>query len=273
MIKKQVQRFLKNNLSAILFFGLIFFGVASFIVKNSQETSYAKEIVDYAENSVPKLRTKFAEISKASQSLSNEDASYEILFNNLDNFQKTVTDLAASVPSKSGDTDTRKTEQGLKDFILTVNDENIKAIKTEYQARKEIRPSQETYADIKTVATSNNSTKADLDKVYQAGLRVLDFNKTIEKNTKNLQLQATLKSNNDAEQQILDQVKVTLDSAGDNLNQAQRNAIVGIYTAGWPVKPLLFTALQQSALETDSFISNIKQLQQLVTTLRQKFSL
>jgi hypothetical protein len=273
MIQKKLSQFFKKNLSAILFFSLIFFGVASFSIKNSQETNYAKEVIDYAENSVPTLRTKFAEIVELSQNRANDDTTYSEVFAKLDEFQKTTLDLAAKVPSKSGDSDTRMLEQGLKDFILTINDETVKTLQNEYKLRQEIRVDQNLYSEIKATASNNNTTKLDLEKNYNAGLKVLEFNRKIEKDITFLQEQASAKSNNDALEASLNKVKTVLDNSANTLSGNDKNALTQIYSDGWPVKPLVFSSINQTDLENDKFVDNIKQLQQLVTTLRQKFSL
>lgn len=273
MIQKKLRQFFKNNLSAILFFGLIFFGVSSFWLKNSQEANYAKEIIDYAEVSVPTLRTKFATIIKNTQSLANTDESYTKFFKDLNELEKNVLDLAAKVPSKSGDTDIRKLEQALKDFILTVKEESIKNIRSEYEQRKIVKPYQENYAEIKTVLASPSPTKENLQKSYESGLRVLEFNRYQEKSTKNIQSQAAQKTNNDSLENTLKSVKTILEASSQNLSSEQKSSLQNLFKAGWPVQPLVFAGLQQSALETDTFVSDIKQLQQLVKTVRQKFNL
>ena len=273
MIQKKLRQFFKNNLSAILFFGLIFFGVSSFWLKNSQEANYAKEIIDYAEVSVPTLRTKFATIIKNTQSLANTDESYTKFFKDLNELEKNVLDLAAKVPSKSGDTDIRKLEQALKDFILTVKEESIKNIRSEYEQRKIVKPYQENYAEIKTVLASPSPTKENLQKSYESGLRVLEFNRYQEKSTKNIQSQAAQKSNNDSLENTLKSVKTILEASSQNLSSEQKSSLQNLFKDGWPVQPLVFAGLQQSALETDTFVSDIKQLQQLVKTVRQKFNL
>ncbi len=273
MIQKKLRQFFKNNLSAILFFGLIIFGVASFSIKNSQESNYAREIIDYAESSVPTLRTKFAEIVEVSENRNNDDETYTEVFNKLDDYQKMVTDLAAKVPSKSGDADTRKLEQALKDFVLRVNDENIKTLQTEYKLRQEIRQDQNNYADIKTVINTDGSKKEDLEKSYNSGLKVLEFNRKIEKNGTNLQEQASAKSNNDSLESSLSKVKQVLGNSADTLSGNDKQAVSQIYADGWPVKPLVFSSISQSDLENDDFVGNIKQLQQFVKAIRQKFNL
>lgn len=273
MIQKNINKFFKNNLSAILFFGLIFFGVSSFWLKNSQEANYAKEIIDYAEVSVPTLRTKFASIIKNTQSLANTDDSYTNLFKDLNEFEKNILDLAAKVPSKSGDTDIRKLEQALKDFILTVKEESIKNIRSEYEQRKIVKPYQENYAEIKSALAPPSPLKENLQKSYESGLRVLEFNRYQEKSTKNIQSQAAQKSNNDSLENTLKSVKTILESSSQNLSSEQKSSLQNLYKDGWPVQPLVFAGLQQSALETDTFVSDIRQLQQLVKTVRQKFNL
>jgi len=273
MIKTKLQELFKKNLSAILFFGLIAFGVGSFWLKNSQESGYAKELIDYADQTVPTLRTGFVELVEVTDNVANDDATYDTFFSKLNDYEKTVIDLAAKVPSKSGDVDTRKLELALKDFILTVNDETVKPLKEEYEQRKELRKFQGDFADLKEVASSDTSTKADLQKGYEGGAKILEFNLKLEKAETNLQKQASLKSNNAFQEKTLQNLKKILDDSSEKLNDEQKNSISKVFDDGWPVRPLLFSSVEQSRLENNTFINNINQLKPMVNNLRQKFNL
>ncbi len=273
MIKTKLQELFKKNLSAILFFGLIAFGVGSFWLKNSQESGYAKELIDYADQTVPTLRTGFVELVEVTDNVANDDATYDTFFSKLNDYEKTVIDLASKVPSKSGDVDTRKLELALKDFILTVNDETVKPLKEEYEQRKELRKFQGDFADLKEVASSDTSTKADLQKGYEGGVKILEFNLKLEKAETNLQKQASLKSNNAFQETTLQNLKKIIDDSSEKLNDEQKNSISKVFDDGWPVRPLLFSSVEQSRLENNSFINNINQLKPMVNSLRQKFNL
>jgi len=273
MIKTKLQELFKKNLSAILFFGLIAFGVGSFWLKNSQESGFAKELIDYADQSVPSLRTDFVKLVTITENVANDDKTYDLFFSKLNDYEKTVTDLAAKVPSKSGDVDTRKLELALKDFILTVNDETVQPIKEEYTARKELRRYQNDFADLKEVASSDTSTKSDLQKGYEGGAKILEFNLKLEKAETNLQKQASLKSNNSLQEKTLQNLKKIIDKSSEVLNDEEKNSISKVFDDGWPAKPLLFSSLEQSRLENNTFINNINQLKPMVNNLRQKYNL
>jgi hypothetical protein len=268
-----LKQIFKQNLSAILFFGLIAFGVGSFWLKNSQESGYAKELIDYADQSVPTLRTDFVELVKITDNVPNDDKTYDSFFSKLADYEKTVADLASKVPSKSGDVDTRKLELALKDFILTVNDETVKPLKEEYQQRKDLRKYQESFAELKNVASSDDSTKSDLQKGYEGGVKILEFNLKLEKAQTNLQKQASLKSNNTVQEKTLQDLKNLLEKSSEKLSDEQKNSLSKIFDDGWPVRPLLFSSVEQSRLENTSFVNNINQLKPMVTSLRQKFNL
>jgi hypothetical protein len=267
-----LKSFFKENLSPILFFALIIFAGLSVWVTNSNSGKNAASLIEYADQSVPTVRSEIAKITNKTILLPNEPASFDEIVNDLNEFNKQLDNLAAGIPSQNTDQPSLRLQNNLRTFLQGVKSD-VTQILDRTKGQKDLYQPRLDYGRMRVISTEGG-TREDLQKAYDGGMKIQDFQRSLNQGVQDPASKSYQAERIEADQKILDQVKSVLEKTQDGaLNLSDRDDLAKIYENSWPLDKPTFPRIQKDEIENQVFAQKIQQLQQDLTDLKQKYNL
>jgi hypothetical protein len=266
----QLQRILKENTLAIAFGILIIFAGLSILTNANQGSQNAQQLISFAESSVTDVRTDITNITNKTITLEKSSENFDQIITDLQNLSSKLTTLTSQVPNKNTDIESRKLENGLKNFYLNIKT-SVDTITSNYQKQKDLQDSYANYSAIQQV--SQNGDKQQLTQSIQAGQKILEFEK--EKASKLIETtqKAAAEKRVQSEQELLTKSTQLLQKTGSSLTDSQKQELQTIYQSGWPVNADILPRIRREEIENQEFAKNIQTLQSYVSELKQKYNL
>jgi len=266
------KKFWKNNGSFIIFAIILAFAISNFYISSVTSTKNAKELIDFADSSIPKIREKIAQISNLSTAAEATPENYQKILDEIDSLSNISLELANSVPNANKDEDSRQLIQSLKTFFLNVNTEIANPLKAQVKLEKDNLADINAYSRIRDFTTIGGQI-TDLNTVLESAEKVWNRNQdyitTLGSNPK----AEELKKSNQKNKEVIDSVKKIISQTSGELTQDQKNQISQVYNGVFPANKKFISLIQTGNIENEKFAKDVADLQQLFFKVKERYNL
>lgn len=267
-----IQVFLKKNTAPILFFMVIAFAIASMWSGTLKSKDNTRELLDYTKSTVSEIDEKISYLVTFTYLGDNVTDKYDKTIQYLQDFSVSLREYSTRIPPKNSDLNSRKLQTGLGDFYSSIKNESVDILIKKYQAKREMINDYLNYGKIKNI--SIDGTKENLQKAYDSGIKILQF----EKDQASLITEGNQRINkeklNSEESDKLEKVKGILNKMNNQkLSEDDKKELQNVYNNIWPIEAPLFPKIITSDLKTKKFSSALNSIQSQVNTLVKEYNI
>lgn len=236
----------------------------------TQGSRHAKELIDFADQSAPILRTQFTQISNKTLFLENKPESYDQITQDLDNLINQLDTLLSQIPTRNNDQASVRLQTELKDFFLAIKI-NAEQIRQEHTDKAKLLDSTLQYGGLKSAVESKDIAK--LKQAHQAGSELLNFDRTRLDQVQDELQKSALQKRIDQETKRLETLNQILQETQTNISPEQINTLQQAYANQWPIQEPPFPRITKDKFENTQFGQDIQVLQGSIAAVKKQYNL
>jgi len=256
----RIKSILRRNILALVFFGIILFGVLSFVSSRNQEIERIKELETFADGSFALIENQYGNIANKTLIFEDEPKSYDEVISDLEQLQNEVDEIIQSIP-KDGSTTTLydETVSDLEDFLNDIFI-TLEVEINRYSQEKELLPQKENFFVYKDGSIDANNSKEALDVLNDIALHQQWYFQTDQE-----KYESFVSRNNKLIEDI------------EELNQSPNSdpaKVKELYEdTGFFVYTKLFRISQKGDLQNNDYFENLDSLYENLNYLKSQYSI
>jgi len=268
----RIKNFFKDNVVGFVFLLIIaFFGFSVWM--NTQSTNQqVNELIDFADQSLPQIRTQFQSISQRSRFDSHTSQQYDQVVQDFETLDSLLQSLSQTIPTENNDIASDALENELRAFFWETRVDIVSRWIEMLKARQNLVDQYNVAADLKAAVKSRST--AQLQAVVTASRTVIDFERENLNLIEDIEERQARDEELDKDLDRMGTIQGILNRTPEDgeISPADQAEISNLYAeSGWPLEISIFPGIDVDNLETSEFASQVATLRGLVIDLRTKY--